>query len=81
MAKAIIEYNLNDHDDVMAHKRAIKSDDMAMAIWEIIHNTKKGLEWSIEEKEMDKYDALELVYEKIFEVLSEHNIDIEDLIE
>ena len=81
MAKATIEYNLSDPDDLLAHKRAIKSDDMAFAIWDIIHNTKKGLEWSMEGKELDKYDALELVFEKIFEVISEHNIDIDDLIE
>ena len=81
MAKATLEYNLNDSDDLYAHKRAIKSLDMALAIWEITHNTKKGLEWSMEGKEMDKYDALELVYEKIFEILSEHNIDIDDLME
>ena len=80
MAKAILDYNLNDPDDLMAHKRAIKSLDMAIALWELIHNTKKGLEWAMETKEMDKYDALELVYEKIHEIMSEHNIIIEDLI-
>jgi hypothetical protein len=81
MAKATIEYDLNDSDDLYAHKRAIKSLDLTLALWEITHNTKKKLEWSMEGKEIDKYDALELVYEKIFEVLSEHNIDIDDLIE
>jgi hypothetical protein len=80
MAKAIIEYNLNDPDDIMAHKRAIKSDDMALALWEITHNTKKRLEWSMEGKEIDKYDALELVFDKIHEIMSEHNIDLDDLI-
>ena len=81
MAKAKIEYDLSDVDDMYAHKRAIKSLDMALALWEITHNTKKGLEWSMESKEMDKYEALEMVYEKIFEVLSDHNIDLEDLME
>jgi hypothetical protein len=81
MAKAKIEYDLNDRDDMFAHKRAVKSLDMALVLWEITHNTKKGLEWSMEGKEMDKYDALELVYEKILEIMSEHNVDIEDLIE
>ena len=81
MAKAILEYNLNDPDDVMAHKRAIKSLDMALVLWEIIHNTKKSLEWSMEEKEMDKYDALEMVYEKVHETLSNYNIDLDELIE
>lgn len=81
MAKAKIEYDLNDRDDLFAHKRAVKSLDMAIVLWEITHNTKKGLEWSMEGKEMDKYDALEMVYEKIYEIMSEHNVDLEDLME
>ena len=81
MAKAIIEYNLNDTDDAYAHKRAIKSLDLVLALWEITHNTKKSIEWSMENKELDKYDALEMVYEKINEIIDEHNIDLDDLIE
>jgi hypothetical protein len=80
MAKAKIKYDLNDIDDRMAHLRAIKSLDMAMALWDITHNTKKGLEWSMEGKEMDKYDALEMVFEKIHEILDEHNIRTDELI-
>jgi len=81
MAKATLEYNLSDPEDVMAHKRAIKSLDMALALWDIVHNTKKGLEWSMEDKEIDKYDALELVYEKIHEILNDHNIITDELID
>jgi hypothetical protein len=81
MAKAKIEYDLNEPDDVMAHKRAVKSLDMALVLWTITHNTKKGLEWSMEGKEMDKYDALEMVFEKIYEIMSEHNVSLDDLIE
>jgi hypothetical protein len=54
---------------------------MAIALWEITHNTKKGLEWSMEGKEIDKYDALELVFEKIFEILNDHNIKMDDLMD
>ena len=74
MAEAILKYDLNDFDDRIAHLRAVKSSDMAMALWEIIHNTKKGLEWAMEGKDIDKYEALEMVYEKIYEILEEHNI-------
>jgi hypothetical protein len=81
MAKATIEYNLSDPDDAMAHLRAVKSLDMAMALWDIVHNTKKGLEWSMEGKEIDKYDALELVFEKIHEILNDHNIITDELID
>jgi len=80
MAQAILKYDLNDVDDAMAHMRAIKSLDMALALWDITHNTKKSLEWSMEGKDIDKYDALELVFDKIYEILDEHNIKIDDLI-
>lgn len=80
MAKAKLEFDLNESDDVMAHKRAVKSLDMALALWDITHNTKKGLEWSFENKEIDKYDALELVFDKIHEILDAHNIRLDELI-
>lgn len=80
MAKATLEFDLNDFDDRMAHLRAVKSLDMALALWSLVHNTKKGLEWSFEGKEIDKYEALELVYEKIHEILEEHNINTDELI-
>jgi hypothetical protein len=80
MAKAKIEFDLSDLDDRMAHFRAVKSLDMAIALWEIVHNTKKGLEWSLENKDIDKYEVLELVFEKIHEILDEHNIRTDELI-
>ncbi len=80
MAEGILKFDLNDFDDRIAHLRAVKSLDMALALWSIIHNTKKNLEWSFESKEIDKYEALDLVYEKIHEILDEHNINIDDLI-
>ena len=76
MAKGILEFDLNDQDEVIAHKRAVKSFDMAMALWEITHNTKKSLEG----KDIDKYETLELVFGKIYEILDEHNINTEEFI-
>jgi hypothetical protein len=57
----------------------IKADDLAGAIWEIVHNTKKGLEWSMDGKEMDKYDALYMVFDKIHDILEEHHINIDEI--
>ena len=80
MAEAILKYDLNDSDDAMAHMRAVKSLDMALALWDITHNTKKSIEWSLEGKELDKYEVLDMVYEKIYEIFDEHNIKLDDLI-
>ena len=43
MAKGILEFDLNEPDDIMAHKRAVKASDMASALWDITHNTKKKI--------------------------------------
>ena len=80
MAKAILEYDLNDSDDAMAHLRAVKSLDMALAFWKIIYNTKKGIEWEIAENKLDGYEVLDKVYEKIWQSLDEHGIKIDELV-
>jgi hypothetical protein len=80
MAKGILEFDLNEPDDIMAHKRATKALDLALALWDITHNTKKSIEWSLDGKELDKYEVLDLVYDRIYLILEEHNIKLDDLI-
>lgn len=81
MAKATIEYDLNDFDDEMAFKRANKATDMAMVIWELVFNARKKIMNEIEFKNVeDPYVAAGLVFDFIHEELNENNINIEDLI-
>jgi hypothetical protein len=80
MAEAILKYNLNDIDDAMAHMRAVKSLDMALVLWEILNNSKRMIERRMHETEMDKYEALDMVYERIYELIDEHNLKLDDLI-
>ena len=80
MAKGILEFDLNDPDDSRAHLRAVKSLDMALVLWEITHNTKKGIQYEIEFKNLDAYEAVDKVFAKLYESLSEHGINLDDLI-
>jgi hypothetical protein len=81
MPQATLTFDLTDSDDAMAHLRAIKSLDLALAIWDIVHNTKKSLEWSLESKEdISRYDVVDLVYDKIYAILDEHDVVIDKLI-
>ena len=77
--KALLEYNLDEEEDAKAHLRAVKSVDMLLALWDITHNTKKQIEWQLDSKELDKYEALELVYKTIYEILDNRNINIDEL--
>lgn len=80
--KAILEFNLEDNDDKVAHMRCIKSFDMALALWNITTNLKKKLENPCLGEEQDKgyFQALDTVFEKIGDELYDKGINIDDLI-
>ena len=80
--KAILEFDLNDNDDLMAHLRAIKALNMAIALHEIVYNTKKSLKNEVEFKNADctPYEAIDLVFDRIHEILTEESIIIDELI-
>jgi len=80
MAKAVLKFDLNDPDDRMEYMRCNKSLDMALALWEITHNTKKGLGYSMEGKAMDQYETLEYVFDRIYEIINDHNINFDEII-
>jgi hypothetical protein len=79
MAEAILKFDLNDEDDRRKHKIMLKAEDLGFAIFQITHNTKKEIEWSLENKDIDKYETLELVFDKIWEVIKEYDINVDDL--
>ena len=78
--KATLEFNLpEDNTEYLA---TIKALDMANFIFELVYNTKKGLINTIEisAKSNGEADGIEIVFEKIYELLQHHNIDIDELI-
>lgn len=79
--KAKLEFDLNDPDDRMSHLRAVKSLDMASALFEITR-LKKQVERRFESEttECDSFDAIQDVFDRIYQVLSDNNIDIDELI-
>ena len=75
MSKGILEYDLTNADDEMAMKRAMKSTDMAMFIWELKHNFWR--KW----KHDDTNFNLDTYRESLGELLEDHNINIDELTE
>ena len=79
MAEAILKFDLNDEDDRRKHKIMLKAEDLGFAIFHIAINIKKELEWSLDGKDIDKYETLELIFDKIWEVIKEYDINVDDL--
>ena len=80
MPTAILKYDLDTESKDF--RRAADSQQIAMALWEIIHS-KKSLEWELEARDGKtiEYELLDRVFEKIHEKLEEHNINIDNYIE
>ena len=70
--KAIIEFDLDNHKDKMAYKRANSSLDMTLVLWEITHNLRHKLE---NDSDIDK------VFYEIYDLMEKHNVVIDELIE
>ena len=81
--KAILEYNLNDPDDRMAHMRAVKSYDMACALFEITRNLQRTLEHRFESQpqKRDEFDGLDEAFREIQNYMEEFNINVDELID
>ena len=84
MAKIKIEYNTDNLEDCANYYRATKANDMAAALFEIMYNTKKKLEWEIEGtestgNELEQYAALDKVYDTLWDLMREYDLNIDKL--
>jgi hypothetical protein len=77
--KAILEFNLPE--DNTEYLTAVKSVDMANFIFELVYNTKKGLINQLNDSITSEFkqEGIEIVFEKIDELLMYHNIAIDEL--
>ena len=78
--KAILEFNLpEDNSEYLA---TVKALDMANFIFELVYNTRKGLINQLNDSITSQYqqDGIEIVFDKICELLQHHNIENDELI-
>ena len=82
MAKAILKYDISDPEDNQDFKRAVKSFDMAMALWDIIQLRKK-MENRFEVQDNtnnDVFDGIDAMAEGIGNILDQHGIIVDELL-
>lgn len=84
--KAILEFDLNEQSDKYNHLRCIKSIDMAYVLFEISNNLKKKCESKInieadETVQNDISTGIDIVFDKIYELMDEYKINIEELLD
>lgn len=78
--KAILEFNLDEGDDKGAHLRAIKSLDMAIALWDMEEYLRRQTKYASDLMPIEVYKNLEEVRDKFREIMSERSIDLDELL-
>ena len=85
--KAQLTFDLDNLDDELRYYQCIRSEDMALALWDIAHNLRKKVEWEIESQlddtdsgilfeHTDNKDPLDIVFERIAETIEKRGINI-----
>jgi hypothetical protein len=78
--KAILEFNLDEQDDEMAHLRAIKSLDLALALWDIDQYLRSQTKYTPDSMSKEVYDALQETRDELYRIMSKHSVDLDELI-
>ena len=77
--KAILEFNLDEPEDRMAHLRAVQSLELALVIWESFNGYRKLVKYS--DVSDDYAKGVEDMLKMINESCDEHGVIIDKLIE
>lgn len=77
---AQLNFNLDDIDDKIAFDRYSKANDMAFALFEILRNTKKRVQYHVEFNNLDSDQTIEYIYDTIWGIISDHDINIDSIV-
>lgn len=76
MSIARLEFNLSDSDDLASYTRAVNSDKMAIAMFDIYYNLIRTVRHKSEHSEDD---VIEIFAEELEKILNDCYINIDEL--
>jgi hypothetical protein len=78
--KGILEFNLDDSVDEAAYIRAIKATKLAIALWDMDQYLRSQTKYAPDSMSPEVYDALLGARDKLHEIMSDHSIDLDELL-
>jgi len=77
--KATLEFNMDEIDDATAHKRAINPLDIMFVLSDFDNHLRSELKYNENLSEVE-YDLLDKTREKLYQIMNEHNVSIDELL-
>jgi hypothetical protein len=78
--KGILEFDLDEPFDRVAHMRAVKAVDIASALWDMDQYLRSQTKYAPDIMHPEVYEALVETRDKLHEIMSEHSIDLDELL-
>jgi chaperonin GroEL (HSP60 family) len=75
--KVKLEFNIPE--DNQEYLIIVKANDMANFIFDLVYNSKKSLYANLDDIDIEQ--GIDITFQKIYELLEKHNIDIDELID
>lgn len=75
--KALIEFNLDDPDDIEAHKRFTNLNAVYLALWEFDEEMRRQIKYNTESYNGEQLEALDKLREKFYQIMNDNQIKID----
>jgi hypothetical protein len=75
--KALIEFNLDEPDDIEAHKRFTNLNAVYIALWEFDQEMRNQIKYNTQEYNGEQLDALDKLREKFYQIMNDNQIKID----
>jgi hypothetical protein len=79
MAKAILEFDLNETEDRNEHERMLKSLDLCLALWDMDQYLRSQTKYN-ESLTQEQWDILDETRTKLYEIMNAKAISLDDLL-
>ncbi len=80
MAKAILEFDLNEPDDREEHKRMLKSLDIMLVLWDYDNYLRGQLKYNEDGLTDQQYEVLEKARSEFYDILNKHGVSFDELL-
>lgn len=77
--KGILEFNLDESDEREAHLRAVKSTNLAIALWEIDQYLRGEIKHAPDSMPVEVFNKLQDVRGRFYDIMSDNNINLDEL--
>ena len=79
--KAILEFDLNDADDITSHRRCVSSLEITLVLWDIDQHFRSITKHAPDSMSQETYDELVKVRERLYQLMNERDLSFDNLLD